>query len=769
MTSRALVSSLLLVGCTGSTSPSPTGSIAVNVGGLSIPGLTNACYGLTITSPSGGTVIEREGLCADDFGDGESSITFIAPCDASSPNNTVTLVLESLTDTVGPVPVDSYVNPCGDPTVPSNSPLYNYDGHGPCSRSIACNPNADSLAAFDLTVMRSAGQGFFDIMVAFDDVFCSAKADCTDPNTNQPRALLFAPGGATRIPTAVFALACTSGDLPADTHLYMTALTITCQGAAPITLSMHAAAGNQFTLANQAPAPLTQAAIYRGAEQLINQATNQPAGKLYQNVALGFELDGDPKSCTATLTATATNGTLDECTLETSTVYPTITWQVDLTNASGTAFACTQHALDEVPLDDVFTSYPTTSPTFTSTISTVATLAVAEACDDSPSVGAIEGIVYFERWQSFMDELYPGRPIFYEDQPESVFDVFLQEQVDAWDLFGYDAPVAPNTWDRLWRFVYGPEGFDLAGQNPVISISGSGGYAASVTLADTDDGYRFENLPTDQTYCVRWMNAGFEPFNFPRWPVEPQIDLFVTQAGVTNEADWPDQPVEQCGLTVTALATTTQDFGMTYGDGGFTLSDPPPGELEVAFYWEGYYASQPTEPTWPAAWLDYHTPGYQWDDDGSTNNVVGECDPENPVTSTCDTIMSATLPWGAEAGVESFDIDLFEDENGTLGTLLDSILFSLEDWMLYLEVPAGTYCLRWNNPPGAANVDGDGGGLLWSTNSLQATVWPSEPYQQYTGTQGPDPMWDGSPLVRCGLVVEADETLETGFGFVFHD
>ncbi|PKN55397.1 MAG: hypothetical protein CVU56_21505 [Deltaproteobacteria bacterium HGW-Deltaproteobacteria-14] len=48
----------------------------------------------------------------------------------------------------------------------------------PLTRVFACRENQDVFVQFDVALMRPAQQGFFDIAVNFNNIFCSAKFDC---------------------------------------------------------------------------------------------------------------------------------------------------------------------------------------------------------------------------------------------------------------------------------------------------------------------------------------------------------------------------------------------------------------------------------------------------------------------------------------------------------------------------------------------------------------------------------------------------------------
>ncbi len=157
----------------------PKGPLTVAVAPLTLPGIADVCYGLTVFNgnPSGSpdTVWSLEGICSSQYGNSTGGdITYIGTCDADSgTNNYVQLILESIendqddflldqTD-VEPGQDSDFINPCADA--------------GDCILDFPCKENEDVFVEFNITVMRDAEQGFFDIAVNFEDVFCSAKAD----------------------------------------------------------------------------------------------------------------------------------------------------------------------------------------------------------------------------------------------------------------------------------------------------------------------------------------------------------------------------------------------------------------------------------------------------------------------------------------------------------------------------------------------------------------------------------------------------------------
>ena len=329
--------SLSVAGCSSSKGP----EVSVGVGALTLPGLADACYTLRVDNGDDEVVWERTGICADRFGDGRSSISYVGPCDASAgvSDNRVTLILESLHDAAGEIARDGYENPCGDGSVAEGDPAYNYDGFGPCQLSFECEENADVAVDFDITVMRDAGQGFFDVAVNFEDIFCSAKVDCNDPDTGATNTLLHNPATNERDATAVAALACYSGT--AQTVLHMEDVRIVC-GATTYIVDPTAGPGNIELDEGNDPV-LFGAAVYEGVE------AQQGQGMSYWNVALGIdELALPATGCTIEVRATASEGTWGESAgyiPASHTNYPVLTASIDLAIVNG-ELQCGAHAVN---------------------------------------------------------------------------------------------------------------------------------------------------------------------------------------------------------------------------------------------------------------------------------------------------------------------------------------------------------------------------------------------------------------------------------------
>ena len=347
-----------------------------------LPPITEACYHLSVfntpldpddppevTTEAAALVWDLEGVCAGRYGDKSGSITYIGTCDADGPGgvrpNTVRLALTGLWANTGTThdannslksPKD-YANPCPE-----------WDA---CYLQKDCEENADALVEFNLTVMRAAEQGFFDIAVDFEDLFCSAKFDCQYPDVlndeddqDEPINLLF-DGAGHRNDTAVLGFACTSGKATAtsagETYLYMDDIEVYCDNGEgnylATTLETSTALygpGNQYRPAGDVGADediVFQYAIYEGTEF----PEQSDFVKSYWNVAIGFNTAAmDGWNCTVTTKATASdaddfgNQGLANNTTEAGTVYPFISWNINVTT-DGEDLLCGQSALTGRP------------------------------------------------------------------------------------------------------------------------------------------------------------------------------------------------------------------------------------------------------------------------------------------------------------------------------------------------------------------------------------------------------------------------------------
>ena len=200
-----LCGAALAAGCAdqakGPRAAAEAGGIAVSVGALAYGAVADAEYVIEVYSgapEAGGELVVRlPALRSSAYGDGAGALTYVAPCDASGDGAaTVRLTLTSLYDADGgEIDPASYENPT------------------PLARSTTCAPNADTPVRFDITLMRRAEQGFFDVAVAFSDIFCSAKFDCRGED-GEPIALLHDPLTEARSTTMVMAFACRPRRVP---------------------------------------------------------------------------------------------------------------------------------------------------------------------------------------------------------------------------------------------------------------------------------------------------------------------------------------------------------------------------------------------------------------------------------------------------------------------------------------------------------------------------------------------------------------------------
>ncbi|PKN54768.1 MAG: hypothetical protein CVU56_24815, partial [Deltaproteobacteria bacterium HGW-Deltaproteobacteria-14] len=335
-------------------------TLAIDVAALNLTGVGDVVWDLEVvngaTTPE--TVWQRR-LSSSGYGDGAGSASYVGTCDAAANPNTVRVwVVGAYAAAVGDAGAFNQGSTAGAGAVTGTPlPFENPTTAAPLTREVICVEGGDVAVQFDVALMRPAQQGFFDVAVSFNDVFCSAKFDCCDDaNTNdacddgEDIALLFTPG-AGRGRTMVLGFACTAGTGGDDaTTLYMDPLAFDCTDPASgfeadFTVSPGgAAAGNQCTAGDMAgcpavsdPAPaeadtyLYQVAVYRGDELL--QSGGGAAHKAYWNVALGVY--GTIGACALRTRATADNpndafdGFVGGA-VSAGAVYPYVDWDVPL-------------------------------------------------------------------------------------------------------------------------------------------------------------------------------------------------------------------------------------------------------------------------------------------------------------------------------------------------------------------------------------------------------------------------------------------------------
>ncbi len=304
----------LAAGCAKDETATAPKGLAVTVQPLSLYGVNQAVYSLTVRNSSG-VVWTKAGLESTKYGDGKGALTYVGPCDASQNPHSVELVLQSLTGTGGPI--TDFANPA-----PADRPLV--------MTGVDCQANADTPVTFNLTIARSADQGFFDIGVTFSDIFCSAKLDCLE------EPLLHVPGGE-RGPTAVMAFACTSGQdtqgNPEDTFLHFTNVVVECgpdNNRTTYTLSPTGRPGNL----GAAEPVFFQTALYQGQEDLPGY------DKCYWNMAFGVNEGNQAINCRVIAQGTASDTSWTDAPGEggsspTNQVYPFVSFDVSITDAEG--------------------------------------------------------------------------------------------------------------------------------------------------------------------------------------------------------------------------------------------------------------------------------------------------------------------------------------------------------------------------------------------------------------------------------------------------
>jgi hypothetical protein len=211
-----------------------TSRLSIQVAPLEMPEITSVCYDLQVTKifgdqseyvwtqgsvyadrsydESGNPTGDLDTLCSDEYGGGQGNIVYIGTCDATADSTFVRLFIDSAWS--GGDRIEDFESPC-DPF---------------CELTATCVENQDVPVVFNLTLMRQAQQGFFDIGVKFGDIFCSAKLDCAyDASGNEPVELLYDADGNQR-QTAVIGLACSAGP-GQDTELHVSDIRVTCGDA----------------------------------------------------------------------------------------------------------------------------------------------------------------------------------------------------------------------------------------------------------------------------------------------------------------------------------------------------------------------------------------------------------------------------------------------------------------------------------------------------------------------------------------------------------
>lgn len=265
------LSSISTLGACADEARAPAGpEVAIDVAPLTLPGTLGVSYAIAVynqdpTPYTGifdvtgdavmttGLVWHQEDVTSNQFGNGPGGdISYVGPCDASVDENWVALALNrvdvgdgngSYDGAAGAFPGTANLlddqNSAFTASPGSNDLDPDFVNPAPYNDALVlkfpCEENEDTRVTFNLTVMRDAQQGFFDVAVNFEDIFCSMKIDtCYDDG---PITLLFGDEeGEGRVETAVIASACTAGTDDADTIMWMSPLEVSCDGGVTFTL-----------------------------------------------------------------------------------------------------------------------------------------------------------------------------------------------------------------------------------------------------------------------------------------------------------------------------------------------------------------------------------------------------------------------------------------------------------------------------------------------------------------------------------------------------
>jgi len=346
--------SIAAAGCAGDVGDAaPAGPrVAIDVAALNLTGVGDAVWDLEVTNGAG-QVVWHKRVSSSGYGDGGGSASYVGTCDAGSNDNTVKVwVVGVYGATISAL--GSFDSGAVNGATGTALPFQNPTTGGPLTRTVTCSANQDVAVRFDVALMRPAQQGFFDIAVNFNDIFCSAKLDCCRDtgdgvcDASEDLNLLFDAAGA-RARTIVLGFACTAGTAAGvETALYMDPLGFNCgvaaAGTPDFTVSPAGSGGNQCSAGAVSSCAIVdepgdvaaddylfQVAVYRGEEALTSGGL--AAHKSYWNVALGVTDDiGD---CTLMTRATAddTSDALDGMAggaVTAGAVYPYVSWDVPL-------------------------------------------------------------------------------------------------------------------------------------------------------------------------------------------------------------------------------------------------------------------------------------------------------------------------------------------------------------------------------------------------------------------------------------------------------
>lgn len=212
----ALCSTSLLGACADEGVGGPEGpAVEIAVAPLTLANVTGVEYALAVFNGSPGSspytgvfnnlgvvqapylgslVWQQSSLTSIQYGNGAGGdLSYVGPCDAQGTGNQlqnyVALALKQVAVSSGGSLTGAGPSTPGNEFIGANKILDDQNtgiGNDPdfinpcpyndaCVLDFPCKENKDTQVVFNLTIMRDADQGFFDIAVNFEDVFCSAK------------------------------------------------------------------------------------------------------------------------------------------------------------------------------------------------------------------------------------------------------------------------------------------------------------------------------------------------------------------------------------------------------------------------------------------------------------------------------------------------------------------------------------------------------------------------------------------------------------------
>ncbi|MCB9734902.1 MAG: hypothetical protein H6745_20130 [Deltaproteobacteria bacterium] len=187
----------------------------LNIAALTLNGVADAVWDIKVENEAGETVFTTR-ISSNQYGDGKGSASYVGTCDAQTNGGTTGTNFDpgfvdgssagDDTKCYNKITVDirgiysgaaalrgfeGYGDGVRSRRVPdgrARSRSLDFQNPGPLTQVKECKENGDTFVQFDVALMRPAQQGFFDIAVNFNDIFCSAKFDCDAPRTSSTTA-----------------------------------------------------------------------------------------------------------------------------------------------------------------------------------------------------------------------------------------------------------------------------------------------------------------------------------------------------------------------------------------------------------------------------------------------------------------------------------------------------------------------------------------------------------------------------------------------------